>query len=208
MQAQIIYSFEIFLGVFGNASHQLNKPHGIALHPTTNTLYISDYINDRIMSYPSGVNNGTLILGGRGPGSNNTQLYFPTGLHYDSFTNSLIIANHFSNNVVRFVLGANNWELLAGSVSGLSGTAPNRLLRPSDMTLDPMGNLYVADRNSQRIQFFSNGQLNGTTIAGVTNAAGANATTLNWPSSVKLDSQLNMYVADPSNNRIPQFLRY
>ena len=76
------------------------------------------------------------------------------------------------------------------------------------MTIDPMGNLYVADRNNHRIQFFLNGQLNGTTIAGITSTSGNNSTTLSQPRSVKLDSQLNLYVADASNHRIQKFLRY
>jgi len=188
------YSLNILIDIFGNASNQLYRPYGIALHPTTNTLYISDYTNHRIMSYPSGTFNGTLIFGDGEPGFNNTQLYFPVGLHYDAFTNSLIIANH--------------WELLAGSPIGFTGVPPDGLYRPIDMTLDPMGNLYVADRNNHRIRFFSNGQLNGTTIAGVTGVNDTNATTLNWPWSVKLDSQLNMYVADTNNHRIQKFLRY
>ena len=203
-----IYSRNIFIDIAGNASNQLNSPYGIALHPTTSTLYISDYANHRIMSYPSGTFNGTLIFGSGVLGLNNTQLYYPVGLCYDLFSNSLIIANHMANNVVRFVLGANHWELLAGSPIGVPDITSDRLRQPVDMTLDPMGNLYVADRNNHRIQFFSNGQLNGTTIAGVTGVFAANATTLYWPWSVKLDSQLNLYVADTYNNRIQKFLRY
>ena len=198
----------IFIGISGNVTNQLYIPYGIALHPTTSTLYISDYGNHRIMSYSSGADNGTLIFGSGELGFNNTQLYNPVGLHYDAFTNSLIIANHAANNVVRFVLGTNNWKLLAGSPIGLSGITSDRLNRPIDITLDSMGNLYVADRNSHRIQFFPNGQLNGTTIAGVTGVNGTNATTLERPWSVKLDSQLNIYVADANNHRIQKFLRY
>ena len=185
----------------------MNAPYGFTLNPTTNTLYVSDYLNHRIMSYAPGTLNGTLLLGGNGSGFNNTQLRFPVGLHYDSLTNSLIIANILAHNIVRYTFGNNYWTLVAGNSSGYSGSNSNSLFEPPDMTLDPMGNLYIADRNNHRIQLFYNGQFNGTTIAGITGVSNDNATTLNWPWSVKLDRQLNLYVADAYNHRIQKFLR-
>jgi hypothetical protein len=65
-----------------------------------------------------------------------------------------------------------------------------------------MGNLYVADRDNHRIQFFLVGQSNGTTIAGITGISGTNSTLLNVPRSLALDNQLNLYVVDTSNHRI------
>ncbi|CAF4220772.1 unnamed protein product, partial [Rotaria sordida] len=100
------------------------------------------------------------------------------------------------------------WTVVAGNSSGFSGATSTDLNSPLEATFDPMGNMYVADRNNHRIQFFHDGQLNGTTIAGITNISGNNATTLNWPRSVRLDSQLNLYVADSNNHRIQKFLRY
>ena len=200
--------FKYFIGSPGNAVYQLSSPYGITLNPTTNTLYVSDYNNHRIMSYAPGTVNGTLLLGGNGPGFSNTQLHYPVGLHYDSLTNSLIIANILAHNIVRYTFGSNNWTLVAGNSSGYSGSSSNLLLEPPDITLDPMGNLYVADRNNHRIQLFYNGQFNGITIAGITGVSSVNTTTLDWPWSVKLDSQLNLYVADAYNYRIQKFLRY
>jgi len=89
-----------------------------------------------------------------------------------------------------------------------SGTTPARFNVPTEAIFDPMGNLYVADRNNNRIQFFYTGQLNGTTLAGITGVNGTNATTLAAPWSLRLDSQLNLYVADTCNHRIQKFLRY
>ena len=196
------------VGIRGNASNQLNNPYGIALHPTSNTLYISDFYNYRLMSYPSGVRNGSLLLGGQGPGKNNTQLDTAVGLCFDSFSSSLVIANLGANNVVRYVLGASSWTLAAGSINGSSGTSAGRLNSPIDITFDPMGNLYVVDRGNSRIQFFSAGAVDGTTIAGMAGVSDNNATTFNVPWAVRLDSQLNMYVADTGNHRIQKFVRY
>ncbi len=71
-----------------------------------------------------------------------------------------------------------------------------------------MGNMYVADRNNQRIQFFYNGQLDGTIIAGITGVSGSNSNTLFAPWSLRLDSQLNLYMTDSNNHRIQKFMRY
>jgi len=196
------------LGSAGNSSNQLYWPYGIVLHPTSNTLYIADQANHRIMSYILGNNSGTLVFGFNGGGNNHTQLYSPIGLDFDILTNSLVITNIGANKIVRYVLGSSFWTLIAGDISGASGTTPTQFSNPTEATFDPMGNLYVSDRNNNRIQFFYAGQLNGTTIAGITRVNGTNATTLAAPWSLRLDSQLNLYVADAYNHRIQKFLRY
>jgi len=74
--------------------------------------------------------------------------------------------------------------------------------------MDPMGNFYVADYANTRIQLFLAGQFEGITIAGRTGVPGSNASLLMYPYSMKLDNQLNLYVADSGNHRIQRFLRY
>lgn len=200
--------YNILTGSPGNATNQLHTPYGIALHPTSDALYIADYMNHRLMSYAVGDTNGTLLLGGIGPGIRSTQLLYPVGLAYESYSSSLIIANVVAQNVVRYVFGGTNWTLVVGNINGTSGSSPTSLYHPIDMTYDPLGNLYVADRENHRIQFFSSGEIIGTTIAGITGVNGSNATTFNGPWAVRLDNQLNLYVADAFNHRIQKFLRY
>ena len=79
---------------------------------------------------------------------------------------------------------------------------------PLSVTLDPMGNVYVADSFNHRIQFFESGQSDGRTIAGVTGVTSTNASHLYYPYSVVLDSQLNLFVADTANHRVQKFQRY
>ena len=198
----------MFTGGFGTGNDQLSNPSGIARDPNTGTLYIADQANDRIMQYLQGASSGTVIAGGYGPGSNSSQLNLPTGLYFDSSSNSLVIANTGANNIVRWVIGASSWTLVVGDANGSSGATSTLLDNPMDIVLDSMGNLYVADTNNQRIQFFLAGESNGTTIAGVTGSSGSTSSLLNGPYSVTIDSQLNIYVADYHNYRVQQFLRY
>jgi hypothetical protein len=160
------------------------------------------------MYYSSGASSGSLVAGGNGAGTNITQLYNPVGIYSDSLSNSLVIVNHYANNVVRWPLGGTSWTLLAGDINGNNGTNSTMLTRPTHVTFDPMGNMYVADRNNQRIQLFMNGETEGITIAGVTGITGSNSILLNQPWSIELDNQFNLYVSDSSNNRIQKFVRY
>ena len=71
-----------------------------------------------------------------------------------------------------------------------------------------MGNMYVGDLYNHRIQFFLSQQTSAITIIGVTGVNGKNATLLNQPGAIILDSQLNIYVSDMENHRIQKYLRY
>ncbi|CAF2205908.1 unnamed protein product, partial [Rotaria magnacalcarata] len=150
-------------GSSGYAYNQFDTPYFISRDITTNTLYIADYNNHRAMSYASGASNGTLVIGGQGPGINNTQLYYPVGVYFDSASNCLLIANYGGQHIVRWTLGDSNWALVAGT-PGMVGSSSTLLSYPTGVTLDPMGNLYVADTGNHRLQRFLAGQNNGTTI--------------------------------------------
>ena len=200
--------FYYSIGTAGNSLTLLDSPRAIAFDSDPTVFYISDANNARVMRYTLNSTIGTLVAGGNGGGNNNTQLNNPRGLYFDSTTNSLVIANPGGNNVVRWVIGASSWTLVAGSLSGAAGSSPTTFNNPWDVTFDPMGNMYVADRYNYRIQFFLAGQMNGTTIAGTSGQAGSTATKLDNPLSVALDSQLNVYVSDTQNSRIRKFVRY
>ncbi len=97
-------------------------------------------------------------------------------------------------------MGATNWTLLAGNANGISGNNATLLYYPQHVTFDPMSNTYVVDTNNHHIQLFMVGQTNGITIAGIKLTAGSNATLLNTPHAVRLDNQLNLYIADSYNH--------
>lgn len=147
------------------------------------------------------------VAGGAGAGTGPTQLSSPRGIYFDSSSASLIIANYGAHNIVRWVLGATSWTLIAGT-TGSAGRLSTQLNGPRSVTMDSMGNIYVADTNNHRIQLFMDGQSGGITIVGITGTTGSSFTLLAYPSSVVLDSQRNLYVADTNNHRIQKFLRY
>ena len=198
-----------FKGGPGPGLNQLNQPYCVARDSNSKTLYISEGgTNNRIMVYEFNASSGTILVGGQGVGTNSTQLNTPMGLYFDSPSSSLIIANCYANNIVRSRLNTSNWELVVGNINGSYGYTSSELWYPQDVTLDPMGNIYVADTGNQRIQFFSVGQSNGITVAGITGTTGNTSTLLKSPYGVTLDNQLNLYVSDSANHRIQKFQRY
>lgn len=175
----------------------MNLLTGLARDPYSEKIFIAESSNSRVTSYPS----GAVVAGGNGSGNNPTQLNTPYGLVYDPVTQSLIVPNYNSNNIVRWPLGVSRRTNLLGDISGSAGSTATLLNHPIGIAMDPMGNIYVADSSNHRIQFFLNGQSSGTTMAG-TGVAGMNASQLSIPFWVILDNQLNLYVSDTNNARI------
>ena len=198
----------MFVGVAGSANNQFSDPLGLALDSSSGTLYISDSGNHRVMRYLSGASSGVLVAGGNGGGTASTQLYNPRGLYFDSSTNSLLIANNYAHNIVRWVIGANTWTLVAGSSTGILGSTSTLLSYPTDVVLDSLRNIYVSDEGNHRIQLFLAGQSNGTTILGVTGTFGSTAQLFDTPSSLAIDRQFNIYVTDYNNYRVQKFFHY
>ena len=176
--------------------------------PATKTLYIADYGNHRVMGYPQGASTGSIVAGGNVSGFTTTLLNNPVGIHLDSLTNSLFIANFGANNVVRWVLGASDWTLVVGDSGGSLGNSSSMLHTPAGVTQDHMGNVYIADTGNHRIQLLLVGESEARTIAGTTGISGGSDFQLNLPYAVRLDTQLNLYVADTLNQRVQKFLRY
>jgi len=188
--------------------NQFKTPYGLTQDEKTGLFYIADTFNYRIMVYTFGNSSGLLVAGQGTAGCSNTQFNASRSVYFDSITNSLLISSHYCHQIVRWILGATNWTLVAGSSSGLSGSNSNTLRYPVGLTLDPMRNLYIADAYNFRVQFFLPGQSNGTTIVRNTTMSGSNVSLANVPYGVALDNQLNLFVSDFSNHQVLKFLRY
>ena len=74
------------------------------------------------MAYYSGATAGIVVAGGNNQGSLSNQLNYPLGIYLDMSSNSLYIANNNDHNIVRWVVNASSWTLIAGSANGQSGS--------------------------------------------------------------------------------------
>jgi len=200
-------------GLATNAS--LWGPHGVAVD-TGGNLYIADLVNHRIRKVDtSGIittvaGNGTYGYSGDGGPATNASLWWPSGIAVDA-NGSLYIAD-IGNHRIRKVDTSGIITTVAGNgnsvYSGDGGPATNASLRdPADVAVDASGNLYIADRDNQRIRKVD-------TLGIITTMAGngtygysgdggpATSASLWLPPDVAVDASGNLYIADSDSQRI------
>jgi uncharacterized protein (TIGR03437 family) len=202
-----------FSGDIGAAtSARLANPVGVAVDSAGN-LYIADADNNRIRKVSNGVittvaGNGLVGFSGDNGPAANAQLNNPFGVAVDSAGNLYITdtgnqrIRKVSNGVIATVAGNGT-----AGFSGDNGPAISaKLGTPIGITVDLAGNLYIADRDNNRIRKVASGVIttaagNGTEGFSGDNGPAANAQ-LSVPISVAVDSPGNLYIADSYNNRI------
>ncbi len=199
-------------------SAQLNGPEVVALDSAGN-LYIAEYYNNRIRKVAAATGiittvagNGTQNYSGDGGAATSAALWSPTGVAVDS-ANNLYIAD-FGNHRIRKVAAATGIiTTVAGNgtlgYSGDSGPATSaELADPTQVVLDSVGNLIIADPGNNRVRKVTLATGIITTIAG--NGTGAYAgdggaatsAALHNPEYLTLDSADNLYIGDYLNNRV------
>ena len=152
-------------------------------------------------------------LSGDGGAAISAQLHTPSSSTFDS-NGDLYIADTWNHHIRKVDNLSGNITTVAGfgGSQGYSGdgslATSARLNYPEGAVLDSIGNLYIADTNSNRIRKVD--ALSGiiSTFAGDGTYAysgdggAATAAALCNPKSVALDSAENLYIADTSNRRI------
>lgn len=145
--------------------------------------------SNRIDKWTSNATNSTHVISVNGS---------CTGLFIDDHQH-LYCSLAISHRVLMFELGhvVQEWTNVAGT--GCPGPLRNMLDHPHGIFLDSNSNLYVADTNNNRIQFFPFHQSNGITVAGYGSSIDV---ILNRPTGIILDDQNYLFIVDSHNHRI------
>ena len=128
---------------------------------------------------------------------------FPEGLFIEPKTQILYVAD-VSNNRIQKRYPNGKIETAAGHSNGEAGTTSDKLWGPVDIVADENENVFIADWNNQRIQYWEKGTKNGKTIAG-NGTRGSALNEFSYPSRVLIDSKTNIMVADLQNQRITKW---
>jgi hypothetical protein len=123
------------------------------------------------------------------------------GLFID-LNNTIYCSMENSNLVVKQLLNSNGTSPSFAAGNGSNGTGSFLLSGPRGIFVNNEFSLYVADRYNNRIQRFSFGQLNGTTVVGYGAIGIAGNISLNQPTDVILDADNYLFIVDSSNKRI------
>ncbi|CAF4064757.1 unnamed protein product, partial [Rotaria sp. Silwood1] len=111
---------------------------------------------------------GITVAGNGTRGSSNIQLASPQGISIDDQDN-LYVADYGNDRVQKFVPHSNGVGItVAGGVyAGKSvGNAPNQLSSPTDVFVDSISNIFIADYENHRAQLWTVNATTGVTLAG------------------------------------------
>ncbi|CAF3716958.1 unnamed protein product, partial [Adineta steineri] len=192
----------------GSNASQLCDPQGVYVDSKSN-VYVSDCINDRIQKYINGSTVGITIAGVCGSrGSALNQLSCSRNLVIDSTDTYVYIVDGNNNRVMRYQTnstGGTNGVVAAGSIS--AGNGITQLRAPWGIQYLPTisNYLYISNCDGHSVMRWIPSASSGEFIAGTPGTSGSTATTLSSPRGIKLDSYLNMFVADHGNHRVQMF---
>ena len=195
----------------------LGRPVGFAIDGQGN-IFIADFRHNRVRRVDAATGVITTVAGtgesgffGDGGPATDAELWFPRGVAVDSQGN-LYIADYSNNRVRRVDAATGLITTVAGTgESGFNGdfiqaTAAS-LYGPSDVELDPTGNLFIADLFNHRVRMVnaSNGVIftvAGTGDPGFFGDGGpADDAQLNFPRDIARND-LGFFIADSRNNRV------
>ena len=185
----------------------------IAVDAAGNIFY-ADHIN----SVVNEISNGTekTVAGGcwqncgaDGSQATNVELDGPIAVSLDTSNNLYIVEQ--GGNRIRKVASNGVITTVAGDgkagYTGDGGLATSaELALPIGVTVDDIGNVYIADAGNQRIRKVSSGSIStvlGSAASGSSGDGGAaTSTELSQPAAIALDSSGNLYIAEQGSQRV------
>ncbi|HEY5509349.1 MAG TPA: FISUMP domain-containing protein [Paludibacter sp.] len=183
-----------------------NYPAGIAID-AAGTIYVADAGNCKIRKISSTGEVSTIA--GSGDMSSNdgigiaASFYWPTGVAIDA-TGTLYVAE--DDNKIRKISTAGVVTTLAGNEYPGNKDATGfyaSFNKPTGLTVDATGNVYVADSKNHAIRKISpSGEVSTIAGTGVSGSANGLNGTLNNPQGIAISLAGELYIADSGNNKI------
>jgi len=186
---------------------QLNVPRGLAIDASGNLL-IADRDNHRVRQVNAAGRIATLAGAGAAAGdggpATSAQLFFPSGAVLDPAGGLYISDSAYHR--VRRVTGVVISTVAGTGSAGFSGdqgqATAARLSSPRGLALDGGANLYIADRENNRVRRVSTAGVISTVAGLGASGPGGEEALLSGPAGVAVDQAGNLYIADRNNHRV------
>ncbi|CAF3663098.1 unnamed protein product [Adineta steineri] len=163
-------------------------------------LYVSDQEKNEVRRWKMGEynNEGIVVAGGNGKGTQFNQLNYPGFVFVDE-EQSVYVLDFHNNRVMKWRKGAKVGRIVAGG-NGQGGNL-NQLSYPTGVIVDDLGQIYVADWGNHRVMRWCEGQEQGEIVVD----GNGKGNQLDGPRGLSFDDEGNLYVADCCNHRIEKF---
>ena len=179
----------------GNRLDQLFSPFDFVIDYDTQTLYIADWGNARILEWTPSGRIGRVLAGGQGEGNHIHQLNHPADVIIDRQSNSLIIADQGNKRVLQWSPHKDpHAQVIIADIDCC------RLAMHRD------GTLYVSDCGKNEVKQWKRGETHGTVVAGG-NGQGNALNQLCAPTSIFVDDDHTLYISDTYNHRVMKWMK-
>lgn len=99
-------------------------------------------------------------------GTNASLMHYPYGLAFDS-SNTLHIVDYRNHRVQKVISGTSMTTTVAGDTNGAPGNTMDRFDWPVDILFDASDNMFITDRQNDRVQLWRKDAISGITVAGM-----------------------------------------
>ena len=174
----------------GDRLDQLNFPIDVLIDKETNSLFIADQGNGRVLRWSrlQDTTQGEIIV-------DNIDCY---GLAIDH-QRYLYVSDWNNDEVRRYTIGEKNGIVVAGGNG--RGNQLNQLNCPTYLLVDEEQAVYVSDRENRRAMKWNKGSKEGIVVAGG-EGHGSALTQLSYPRGLFVDTLGIIYVVDARNDRV------
>jgi DNA-binding beta-propeller fold protein YncE len=173
-------------GLFETIYWPFREPSGIAVD-ADGYVYVTDILDSTVLVFDADGNVQNMWIHPSATGDD----FRPTGIFA---ADSGVYLTDYKNSSL-YLFGFNG--SINNSWGGFDGTAVGEFTYPADVTVDPAGNVFVADTLNNRIQVIGNpgDTYSGDVVEGP----------INRPFGIAADDSGNVYVADTFNNRVLKY---
>ena len=180
------------VGKKGKKALEFNSPVGIAVHPTSQKVYVADNANHRIQI----LNPDFTFFGVFGKcGYGERELNFPWDVAFDSAGN-VYVADSWNHRIQVFTENGKHLRQI-----GRKGKGKGEVAWPSSVCIDAEDFVYIAEAQNHRVSIFTS---KGKFVTSFGHKGTASGNFIE-PTGIAVDRYRVVYVSDSGNNRLQIF---